>query len=400
MISQRVKNIRNSPTVEMAAKAIALKEAGEEIFDLSVGEPDFPTPEHIKEAAHQAMVSDLTRYTTNNGLNELREAVAAKLLRENRLNYRPDQILISAGAKHALFNVLMSVIRNGDEVIIPAPYWGSYPEIVRLAGGRPVFVATEQKNGFHITPEQLQNALSPKTRAIVFCNPVNPTGAAYDKEQLNALAQILDKQGTLIIADEIYEKLLYDDQKFTSFAALGKNINQNTILINGLSKAYAMTGWRVGYAAGPVEVISAAAKIQSHSTSAASTISQYAAIAALNGPQVEISKMVMEFQKRRDYFVSHLQDIPGIASNKPQGAFYIFPNISSFFGMMYEGVVINNSIDFANYLLDEAKVVVVPGSGFGADQFIRISYSTSMDKIEQSLIKIKTTLAKLKSAQD
>ena len=399
MISQRVKNIKPSPTVEMAAKAIALKEAGEDVLDLSVGEPDFPTPTHIKEAAALAMDRGFTRYTANIGLKELREAVASKLLRENTVQYNPDHILISAGAKHALFNVLMSVIREGDEVIIPAPYWGSYPEIVRLAGGRPVFVPTEQSNGFHITPEQLQNAISPKTRAFVFCNPVNPTGAAYNREQLKALAETLDKQGILIIADEIYEKLLYDGEEFTCFAALGESIKQNTILINGLSKAYAMTGWRVGYAAGPAQVISAAAKIQSHSTSAASTISQYAAVAALNGFQNEIALMVTEFQKRRDYFVSHLQKIPGISSNKPQGAFYIFPDISSFFGMPYMGKIIKNSIDFANYLLDEAKVVVVPGSGFGADRFIRISYSTSIKKIQQSLIQLKTALAKLKPAQ-
>lgn len=395
MISQRVKNIKASPTVEMAAKAIALKEAGADIIDFSVGEPDFPTADHIKQAAVQAMANNNTRYTANSGLRELREAVALKLSRENNLSYQTDQILISAGAKHALFNVLMSVIRERDEVIIPAPYWGSYPEIVRLAGGRPVFITSRQENDFRLTPENLQKAVTARTRALLFCNPVNPTGTAYNREQLIALASILDKRGIIVIADEIYEKLLYDGQNFTSFAALDENIQKNTILINGLSKAYAMTGWRIGYAAGPAEVISAAAKIQSHSTSAASTISQHAAVAALNGPQDEITQMVREFQKRRDYFLSELEKISGIIANKPQGAFYIFPDISSFFGKGHNNKHIRNSGNVANYLLDEAKVVVVPGSGFGADGFIRISYSTSIEKIKKGMTRLKSALANL-----
>lgn len=392
MISQRIKKIKPSPTVEMAAKAIALKEAGRDIIDLSVGEPDFPTPEHIKQAAQTAMAQNFTRYTANSGLLELRQAVASKLHRENELTYSAEQILISSGAKHALFNVLMSIVREGDEVIIPAPYWGSYPEIVRLAGGRPVFVQTPQENGFHIIPEQLEQAITSKTRAFLFCNPVNPTGTAYSQDQLSGLAHVLDKRGILIIADEIYEKLLYDGQVFTSFAAVSKDLKQNTILINGLSKAYAMTGWRVGYAAGPDEIISAAAKIQSHSTSGASTLSQYAAIAALNGPQEIIYEMLTEFECRRNFFIDRLQQISGLVCNMPQGAFYVFPRVSSYFGKQIKGHSINSSTDFANFLLEEAGVVVVPGAGFGAETFIRISYSTSLENLEKGADRIAAVL--------
>jgi len=398
MLSQRVKKINSSPTVESAAKAIALKKAGKDIVDFSVGEPDFPTPEHIKQAAIEALHSNFTKYTANNGLLNLRQAIAQKLQAENNLSYQPDSIVVSSGAKHALFNVLLSILNDGDEAIIPAPYWGSYPEIVRLSAAKPVIVETSEISGFHLNAKQLEAAITPATKVFIFCNPVNPTGAAYSKEQLAELAEVLLKHDDiLVISDEIYEKLLYDDFTFTSFASLHPQLKERTIIINGLSKAYAMTGWRLGYAAGPAQIIRAAAKIQSHSTSAASTISQYAGIAALRGPQDELSKMVNAFRERRDELMEYLSEIEGIAYQPPQGAFYVFPNVSSFYGSTSSGKTIRNSADFALYLLEEAGVVVVPGSGFGADNYIRISYSTSMDSIREGLKRTGIALQKLKT---
>ena len=394
MLSQRIKNIKSSPTVKMAAQAIALKESGQDIIDFSVGEPDFPTPQHIKQAAIEALEQDYTKYTANAGLLELRQAVCAKLQRENNLHYSPEQILISSGAKHALFNIMLSVIEKGDEVIIPVPYWGSYPEIVRLADGIPVIAETHEADGFHLPAEELQQKITPKTRAFVLCNPVNPTGAAYSQAQLLELAAVLEDRDIFIITDEIYEKLLFDKMEFHSFAEILPSAKERIVIINGLSKAFAMTGWRIGYAAGPQKIIEAASKLQSHSTSAASTISQYAAIAALNGPQTEMEQMVAEFQRRRDFIVKELNMIPGLSCNPPQGAFYVFLNISFFLGKKYKGTVLNNSTDFANFLLKEAGTVVVPGSGFGADDFIRISYSVSMQTLTEGLRRIASSLKK------
>ena len=395
MINKRVKNIKTSSTVEMASKAIALKQQGVELIDFSVGEPDFPTAQHIKDAAIDALKKNYTKYTANNGMQELRLAVSEKLSNENHARYTPEQILVSCGAKHSLFNVMMALIEADDEVIIPSPYWSSYKEITHFARGKAVLVETEEANGFHITADQLDQSITASTRLFILCNPTNPTGAGYSADQLKALANVLVDKDIFIISDEIYEKLFFDNLQFVSFASLSEEIKQRTVLINGLSKAYAMTGWRIGYAAGPAEIISGAAKIQSHSTSAASTISQYAALAALTGPQQEMKKMIAEFQQRRDYLTDQFRNIPGISCNKPQGAFYIFPNISSFFGKEYKGKVIKDSYDLAAYLLEEAKVVVVPGAGFGANDFIRISYSTSMDNIKAGIARIKKALTLL-----
>ncbi len=395
MINKRVKNIKTSSTVEMASKAIALKQQGVELIDFSVGEPDFPTAQHIKDAAIDALKKNYTKYTANNGMQELRLAVSEKLSNENHARYTPEQILVSCGAKHSLFNVMMALIEADDEVIIPSPYWSSYKEITHFARGKAVLVETEEANGFHITADQLDQSITASTRLFILCNPTNPTGAGYSADQLKALANVLVDKDIFIISDEIYEKLFFDNLQFVSFASLSEEIKQRTVLINGLSKAYAMTGWRIGYAAGPAEIISGAAKIQSHSTSAASTISQYAALAALTGPQQEMKKMIAEFQQRRDYLTDQFRNIPGISCNKPQGAFYIFPNISSFFGKEYKGKVIKDSYDFSAYLLEEAKVVVVPGAGFGANDFIRISYSTSMDNIKAGIARIKKALTLL-----
>ena len=392
MIAERIKNMRASQTVTIAAKAIALKEAGKDIIDFSVGEPDFPTPEHIKQAAMEAINANHTKYTANNGLVALRKAICSKLETENNVLYQPDDILVSNGAKHALFNVLLSVIQPGDAVLIPAPYWPSYPEIVKLAGGIPVFIETDEASGFHLSAKQLEKAVTPACKALLFCNPVNPTGAAYSKSQLEALAEVALKHNLLVISDEIYEKLIYDQLGFVSFASLHPKLKERTVVINGFSKAFAMTGWRVGYAAGPSAIIKAAGKVQSHSTSAASTISQYAAIAALQGPQEEIKTMVNAFRQRRDVLNRGLQAIKGITCVKGQGAFYAFPNISSFLGKRIKRRTIRNSAEFAEFLLDESGVVVVPGSGFGSDAHIRISYAAALPRIKEGLRRIGNAL--------
>jgi aspartate aminotransferase len=393
-IADRVKRIKSSSTVTMAAKAIALQESGLEIIDFGVGEPDFPTPENIKTAAVTALAENKTKYTTNNGLLDLRQAICEKLETQNKIIYRPEQILVSNGAKHALFNVMMSLIEQGDEVIIPAPYWSSYTEITKLAQGSPIIVNTTENSGFHINGKQLSVAITDKTKVFILCNPTNPTGAAYNKEQLRDLVEVLVNRKFYIITDEIYEKLFYDNQKFVSLAAFDK-LKDRTIVINGLSKAYAMTGWRIGYAAGPADVIKAAAKLQSHSTSAASTISQYAAIEALRGPQDEMFRMLSEFQKRRNYLMQRMESIPEITCQKPGGAFYVFPNISKYFGKKFNGKKISNSNELADYLLNEARVVSVPGAAFGAEGYLRISYATSISKIKEGVNRLTDALNKL-----
>ncbi|MGD9898457.1 MAG: pyridoxal phosphate-dependent aminotransferase [Calditrichaceae bacterium] len=397
MISERIKNISISPTIKIAAKAIAMKSEGIDVVDFSVGEPDFATPQFIKDAAKKAIDQDLTKYTINRGIVPLRKAIAKKLKEDNNLDYDMSEIIVSNGAKQALYNAILSVVNPGDEVIVPAPYWVSYPEMVLLAQGKPVIISTKEENGFKVTPDQLRKSISANTRAVILCNPSNPTGAAYKRSELEALAEVVESEDIFVISDEIYEKLVYDDFKFISFASLNNKIKQKTILINGVSKAYAMTGWRIGYAAGPAEIINGSEKIQSHSTSNASTISQYASMEALNGPQYEISRMTSEFQKRRNYIMYKLGTIPGVSCHNPEGAFYVFPNISSYFGKEFNGTYIRNSYGLAYYLLREAKVALIPGAAFGADDYIRISYATSMKSIEKGMERITEALMKLKT---
>ncbi len=397
MVSERIKNIGVSPTLKIAAKAISMKAEGVDVINFSVGEPDFPTPQFIKDAGKKAIDKNLTRYTINSGIVPLRQAIAKKLKEENNLEYDISEIIVSSGAKQSIFNVIMSLVNEGDEVIVPAPFWVSYPEMVSLAQGKPVIVQTEEENGFKLTADQLRNAITAGTRALILCNPSNPTGAAYSKTELEELADVIEAEDIFVIADEIYEKLVFDDYKFTSFASLSEKIKQKTIVINGVSKAFAMTGWRIGYAAGPKEIIASADKIQSHSTSNASSISQFASLEALNGPQYEINRMAAEFQKRRNYVVYKLETIDGVSCHKPEGAFYVFPNISSFFGKEHNGTYIRNSYGLAYYLLKEAKVALVPGAAFGSDDYIRISYATSMENIEKGMARIIKALGKLKT---
>ncbi len=395
MISERVRSIDTSLTMKIAAEAIKMKSKGIDVIDLSVGEPDFPTPDNVKEAAKKAIDNNQTTYTYNVGTIELRKAIAEKFRRDNNLTYPLDQIIVSNGAKQGVYNAVNAIINNDDEVIIPAPFWVSYPEMVTLASGKPVIVNCPEETGFKLTPELLEKAVTPKTKLLILCNPSNPTGAAYNADELRALSVVIEKGSYYIISDEIYEKLLYDDQRFTSFASLSDSLKERTIIVNGVSKAYAMTGWRIGYAAGPEKIISAMNKIQSHSTSNASSISQAAAIEALAGVQSEINSMIKKFERRRNYLHKELISIEGISCYKSEGAFYLFPNVSSYFHKSTNVLRVENSYDLAMYLLYEAKVAVVPGSGFGAEGFIRVCYSTSMENLIKAVARIKEALFKL-----
>ncbi len=395
-VSKRVNKIGVSPTMRVAAEAKEMKARGENVIDFSVGEPDFPTPKHIKDAAIKAIEENQTKYTVNAGTPELRIAIANKLKRDHNLDYGINEIIVSSGAKQSVFNAVQTTVHVDDEVIIPAPYWVSYPEMVTLAHGHSIIINTTEKSGFKITPEQLKDAVTPYTRALILCNPSNPTGSAYTRNELEVLAEIIVQGNYYVIADEIYEKLLYDNFEFVSFASLSEELKKKTILVNGVSKAYSMTGWRIGYAAGPDEIIKGINKIQSHSTSNASSISQYAAIEALNGPQEPVEEMRKEFEKRRNYLYDQLTSIDGITCYKPEGAFYLFPNITAYFHKSTEVMKIEHSFDLAMYLLYQSKVATVPGSSFGTEGHIRISYATSMENIKEGVERIKEALSKLK----
>ena len=399
MVSERVTKIGASPTLKISAKAKAMKAEGIDVVDLSVGEPDFPTPENVKAAAIKAIEQNFTKYTENDGIPELRKAVCKRLKEDYGLEYKPNEVLVSAGAKSSLYHLVQAIVNEGDEVIIPAPYWVTYPECVNLAKGKPVIVETREEDGFLLTPEKLRAAISPSTRALVLNNPSNPTGAAYTKDQLLALAEVLRKEDIYIIADEIYSRLVYDGFQFVSFAALSDDLKKKTIIVNGVSKSYSMTGWRIGFAAGPTEIIGAMSKIQSHTTSNACSISQKASVEALAGPQYEVNRMAAEFQRRRNYMLMRLQQIPGISCFKPQGAFYLFPNVSSYYGKEAGGIQIRNSYGLAYYLLREARVAIVPGDAFGADNYIRLSYATSMENLEKGMDRIAEAMSKLKTAK-
>ena len=398
MHSERINIVGESQTAKIAAIAIQMKRDKIDVVDFTVGEPDYPTPLNIKNAAIDAINKDLTKYTLIPGTIELRQAIINKLKRDNNLEYDLDDIVVSSGAKQSIFNIILSVVAKDDEVIIPAPYWVSYPEMVSIAEGKSVIIQTEEKQGFKLTTQQLQDTISDKTRAIVLCNPSNPTGAVYSKFELESLAKVLEDSEIIIISDEIYEKLTYDNIKHSSLASVSPGLKKKTIGINGLSKAYAMTGWRLGYAAGDREIIKRAVKLQGHSTTNAPTISQFAGIEALAGPQDEIKNMHQEFEKRRDFVYSKLQEMNGISCAKPQGAFYVFPNISAYLNCTYNGNKIQNSNDLAYYLLKEAKVVLIPGAAFGSDNHIRISYTTSMERLAEGMNRLEKALKKLKIA--
>ncbi len=395
MLSDRINRINESPTAEIAAVASQMKRDRVDIVDLSIGEPDFPTPQNVKKAAFFGINHNHTKYTLIPGTIELREAIAKKLKSDNNLDYNIDNIIVSNGAKHAIFNIILTLINTNDEVIIPSPYWVSYPEMVSIADGKSIIVPTSDETNFKLLPEQLSKAISPRTKMLILCNPSNPSGAVYSKSELQALAEIVEGKDLFVISDEIYEKLIYDNLKFTSFAEMSPTIKKQTIVVNGLSKAYAMMGWRIGYAAGEREIIRGATKLQSNSTTNASSVSQFAAVEALTGPQEEIKRMHHFFEDRRDFIYSSLSAIEGISCCKPNGAFYAFPKVSRFFGSNSSQGIINNSKDFALYLLNEARIVLVPGVAFGSDDHIRISYATSMDRLEEGMSRLESAIKKL-----
>ncbi len=396
MTSELAGRINESPTMKVAALAKKMKAEGEKVISLSVGEPDFPTPSNIKEAAIKAINQNQTYYTINAGTPELRKAIVEKLKRDNNLTYDVKNVIVSNGAKHSVFNCVLAVANPGEEVIIPAPYWVSYPDMASMANAKSVVVETKEENGFKLTPEQLEKAVTSKTKILILCNPSNPTGSAYTKEELEKIAEVCLRHKFFIVADEIYEKLVYGDYKFVSFASLNEELKKRVLVVNGMSKAYSMTGWRIGYTAGDEQVIQGINKIQSHSTSNASSISQAAAVEALNGPQDAVETMRKEFEKRRDFLYEQLTSIKGVTCYKPEGAFYLFPNISSFFNKSDGKTSIKDSMDFAMYILNDAKIAAVPGSAFGAEGFIRFSYATSMTNLEEASKRLKESLAKLK----
>ena len=395
VLADRTKLIKPSVTLAIAAKAGKLRADGIDVVNFSAGEPDFDTPEPIKAAAIEALHQGLTKYTDVKGIEPLRAAIAKKYQDEYGLSYRKEDVIVSCGAKHSLYNLFQAVVNPGDEVLIPAPYWVSYADMALLAGGVPKLIATDESTGFRITAEQLQTALSPRTKVFVLNSPCNPTGATYDKDELLAIGKVLAQHSCLIFADDIYEKIIYDGFAVHNIVALCAHLRERTIIINGVSKTYAMTGWRIGYALGASDVIAAAGKIQSQSTSNPASIAQWAALEALRGPQDTVVTMVREFHKRRDVIVERLNAIPGIHCLKPEGAFYVFPNIAGLIGKSANGKKLNSPCDVADYLLEEAKVAGVPGEDFGSQQHIRFSYATSLPDIEKGCARVGDAVAKL-----
>lgn len=395
-ISQKAAKIENSLTLKLSALAAQMRKEGKDVISFGAGEPDFDTPDHIKEAAIAAIRSGKTKYTSESGILELREAICQKLLTDNHLAYSPNQVIVSCGAKHAIFNAIAAIIDPGDEVLIPSPYWVSYPYQVIFSGGNPVFIDTNDQNGFKITPELIQKAITPRTKAIILNSPSNPTGMIYSQKELTDLADVLMRHNILIISDEIYEELNYGTTPHFSIAAVSEEIKAKTIVINGVSKSFAMTGWRIGYTAAPAEIAQAICKIQSHSTSNPTTISQWASLAALTGPKDKVYEMKKEFDQRRRYMVDYLNTIPGITCIQPMGAFYAFPNISRLYGKKSKNKQpISNSLDFCNALLQEGLVSCVPGIGFGTDPYMRLSYATSLEAIQKGLTRIQNWISTL-----
>jgi aspartate aminotransferase len=378
-LAARVGQVPPSLTLAIAAKAKALKAEGIDVCSFSAGEPDFDTPAHIKAAAEKALQEGKTKYGPAAGEPKLREAIARKLREDNGLCYNAENVIVTNGGKHSLFNLMLALIEAGDEVIIPAPYWLSYPEMVKLAEGTPVIVTTDVSSGYKITPDQLRSAITPKTKLFVLNSPSNPTGMIYTPEEIKALAEVIVENHIWVVSDEIYEKILYDGAEHLSIGAIGAEIFARTIISNGFAKAYSMTGWRLGYLAGPVELIKAATTIQSHSTSNVCTFAQYGAIAALEGSQDCVEEMCQAFAARRQVMLDRLNAIPGLMCPKPDGAFYMFPDISQT-GM--------KSMEFCNVLLESHQVAVVPGIAFGADDCIRLSYATDMASIEKGMDRV------------
>ncbi|WHH59434.1 pyridoxal phosphate-dependent aminotransferase [Petroclostridium sp. X23] len=391
-LSEKAISISPSSTLAIDAKFKSMKAKGIDVVGFGAGEPDFDTPQHIKEAAIKAINEGFTKYTPAAGMPGLKEAVCRKLKKDNNLAYSPEQIVISNGAKHSLVNVFTAICNPGDEVIIPAPFWVSYPEMVKLADGVPVLLPTNEKNQFKFTIDDLKKVVTSKTKALVLNSPSNPTGMIYTEDELKEIAEFAVQNNIYVVSDEIYEHLIYDGLKHVSIASFGEAIKDLTIIVNGVSKTYAMTGWRIGYTASNAKIAKVMGNVQSHATSNPNSIAQVAAIAALDGPQDEIEEMKKAFVERRNYMVDRINSIEGLSCSKPQGAFYVMMNINSTFGKEYYGKTINNSDEFADLLLEKANVALVPGSGFGAEGYVRWSYATSMQNIVEGLNRIEKFL--------
>lgn len=391
-ISKIAGAVQASTTLAIDAMFKQMKADGIDVIGFGAGEPDFNTPDPIKEAAIQAINQNKTRYTPAAGIMELRRAACSRLLEDCGLEYEPTQIVAASGAKHNVYITLQVLLNPGDEVILPAPYWLSYSEMVKMAGGVPVIVTASEKADFKITAEQLEQAITPKTKALILNNPSNPTGMLYTRAELEPIAQVCVKHDLYVISDEIYYGLVYDGREFTSFASLGEEVKERTILVNGVSKSYAMTGWRIGYTASNKQLATVMSNYLSHSTSAPSSVSQWAAVEALHGPQEAIREMRAEFERRRNYIVERMNQIPGVSALKPEGAFYVMMNIEQLIGRQFGSVTVQNADDFAQAFLEQGLVAVVPCTGFGAPSFVRWSYATSMENIQEGLNRLEKFL--------
>ncbi len=383
-LSNRVQSLTPSSTLAITGKAKALRDAGHDVIGLGVGEPDFNTPDYIIAAAEKAMKTGLTRYTPSGGILELRQAIANKMDRDHKLTYQPNQVIVTTGAKHALYTLFQVLLNKGDEVIVPAPYWVSYPEQIKLAEGEPIFVHAQEENNYKLTAEQVEAVITEKTKAIVINSPNNPTGMMYTEAELQAIGEVCLKHNLLIISDEIYEKLTYSEQKHLSIAQLSEDLKKQTVVINGVSKSHAMTGWRIGYACGDATLINAMTNFASHATSNPTTISQYAALAAYQANDDEIELMKKSFKERLETAHELLIQVPGFSCIKPQGAFYLFPNVSE--ALKLTGFT--NVDDFSAAILEQEKVAIIPGSGFGAPNNVRLSYATDLDQLTEAIKRI------------
>lgn len=394
-LSERLSAIQPSATLAVTAKAKALRAEGIDVIGFGAGEPDFDTPEPIKAAAAAALQSGFTKYTPSSGILELREAICGKLLEDNGLKYEPSQVIVSCGAKHSLFNIFQALLDPGDEVLIPSPFWVSYPEMVRLAGGRPVLVPSEEKDCFRLRSAAVRPLVTDRTRVLIVNSPSNPTGCGLEREELASLAGLAEEKDLLLVSDEIYEELTYDGFRHVSIASLGDSIKERTVVVNGFSKTYSMTGWRLGYAAGPGEIVNGMKTVQDHSTSNPTSFAQKGALEALRGSGEEIRKRVLEFAERRKLIGSLLRKIPGVTFCDPQGAFYVFPNFGAYIGRSFGGKTISNSTGLATYLLDHGRVATIPGGAFGSDSHLRLSFALSREKIEEGMGRIASALAEL-----
>ncbi len=392
-LAKRVQSLTPSSTLAITAMANALKAEGHDVIALGAGEPDFNTPEHILDAAEKAMREGQTNYTPSGGIPALKEAIVEKYKKDNDLTYDPKQVIVTTGAKHALYTLFQALLNPGDEVIVPAPYWVSYPEQIKLAEGTPVVVKASEDNDFKLTPEQLEESITDRTRAIIINSPSNPTGMLYSKEELEAIGEVCVRRNIMVISDEIYEKLIYGDDSHTSMAQLSEELKNQTVIINGVSKSHAMTGWRIGYAIGDEKLIKAMTNLASHSTSNPTTIAQYAALSAYTSSQEAVEEMKKHFSHRLEKLYQWISDIPGVECVKPKGAFYLFPNVKK----AAESNGFDNVDDWVKALLEEEKVALVPGSGFGAEENIRLSYATSLDQLEEAAKRIRRFIEKHQS---